>query len=349
MDAFYASVEQRDNQNYQGKPLVVGSKSERGVISAASYEARKYGVYSAMSAKKALKKCPFLLFVPPRFHIYRKVSIQIRQIFELYTDIIEPLALDEAFLDVTKNHFNIPSATIIAQKIKKEIKEKLNLTASAGVSYNKFLAKIASDYDKPDGLYVIKPDKGEEFVEKLKIEKFFGIGKVTAKKLHHKNIYFGSDLKKLDEYELKKIFGKNALFYYNIVRGIDEREVNPFRETKSIGAENTFNEDISSKYQQWLELEKIALLVYERLEKKNKYGRTLTLKVKFYDFKQITRSKTVKNNINSVNKILEITKDLFNNEDIRIKPIRLLGISISNFDIDKYKEKVIQLTFSFKN
>ena len=292
MDAFFASVEQRDNPEYKGKPIAVGGLSSRGVVAAASYEARKYGVYSAMPAKTAKKKCPFITFVRPRFEVYKQVSNQIRQIFLEYTDLVEPLSLDEAYLDVTQHKKGKPSATLIAKEIKQRIKEETELTASAGISINKFLAKIASDYKKPNGLFLIKPEEAEAFVEQLPIEKFFGIGKVSAEKMHSLGIFNGLDLKRLSEYDLIKHFGKQGSYYYHIARAIDNREVQPNRERKSVGAENTFETDIENPEEMLEQLEKIAQTLMGRIERVKLYGRTLTIKIKFSDFKQITRSKT---------------------------------------------------------
>ena len=247
MDAFFASVEQRDNPEYRGKPISVGGLGPRGVVAAASYEARKYGVFSAMSSKIARKKCPFLIFVHPRFEAYKKVSDQIGQIFLEYTDLVEPLSLDEAYLDVTHHKKGKPSATLIAKEIKDRIYIETNLTASAGISINKFLAKTASDYRKPNGIFLIKPEDAEAFIEKLPIEKFYGVGKVTAKKMNQLGIFNGLDLKKFSEYDLIRYFGKAGTYYYHIARAVDNRKVEPYRVQKSVGAENTFETDLSEK------------------------------------------------------------------------------------------------------
>lgn len=246
MDAFYASIEQRDNPEFRGKPVAVGYSGRRGVVAAASYEARKYGVRSAMPSRTAIAKCPELIFAPPRFDVYRKVSNEIREIFLDYTDLVEPLSLDEAFLDITVNYKNIPSATLIVREIKLRIREQTGLTASAGVSVNKFLAKIASDFRKPDGLFVIKPEAAADFVANLEIERFFGIGKVTAEKMHRMGIHTGADLRTFDEQTLVASFGKAGHSYYRYARGIDNREVQPDRIRKSVGAESTFLEDIGT-------------------------------------------------------------------------------------------------------
>ncbi|MCK5700612.1 MAG: DNA polymerase IV, partial [Cyclobacteriaceae bacterium] len=244
MDAFFASIEQRDNPDLLGKPVAVGGAGKRGVVAAASYEARKFGVFSAMPASIALRKCPELIFTKPRFDVYKEVSNQIRQIFLEYTDLVEPLSLDEAYLDVTENKKGLGSATIIAREIKSKINSTTHLIASAGVSINKFLAKVASDQDKPDGLYVIKPNQAESFVDGLAIEKFFGIGKVTAKKMHELGINTGADLKQISIEELVRRFGKVGRYYFDIARAIDKRLVNPNRIRKSLGAERTFEDDL---------------------------------------------------------------------------------------------------------
>ncbi len=347
MDAFYASIEQRDFPEYRGKPIAVGGSGERGVVSAASYEARRYGVRSAMSSQLARRKCPPLIFVKGRMKVYREVSREIMNIFYDYTDLVEPLSLDEAFLDVTENKINFPSATLIAKQLKQKIKDKTRLSASAGVSFNKFLAKIASDYDKPDGLYVIEPDIAERFVEQLPIEKFYGIGKVTAKKMHKEGIFKGIDLKQIPERELVRRFGKVGHYYFNISRAIDLREVNPNRIRKSVGAENTFSEDLSDFGQMQQQLSKIAQRVNKRLLRSKRWGYTLTLKIKFSDFKQITRSCTTSYKINNEETIYSLSKDLLEAVDMSGKKVRLLGISISNLNQTGKKEVWRQLSFDF--
>jgi DNA polymerase-4 len=347
MDAFFASVEQRDNPEYRGKPIAVGGLGARGVVAAASYEARKYGVFSAMPAKMAKKKCPFLLFVPPRFDVYKQVSDQIREIFLEYTDLVEPLSLDEAYLDVTRHKKGKPSATLIAKEIKERIFAETGLTASAGISINKFLAKIASDYKKPNGLFLIKPEEAETFVENLPIEKFFGIGKVTAQKMHNLNIFNGADLKKLSEYELIKNFGKQGDYFYHIARALDNREVEPDRARKSVGAENTFETDITDPEEMMDELEQIAKILFERMQKSDAYGKTLTLKVKFHDFKQITRSKTLNSEISDYRDLWKISLEIFNKTHLEHKRIRLLGLSVSNFPHEISSDTPLQLTINF--
>lgn len=332
MDAFYASVEQRDNPDYQGKPIAVGgSPTGRGVVATASYEARKFGVRSAMSSRKAMQLCPHIIFVYPRFEAYKSVSRSIREIFHRYTDIIEPLSLDEAFLDVTEDKLKIGSALEIARQIKKAIKDELNLTASAGISTNKFVAKIASDINKPDGITFIGPSKIETFINNLPVEKFFGVGKVTAKKMKGMQIFTGADLKKLSEVELVKHFGKTGYFYYKIVRGIDEREVQTHRETKSLGAEDTFMQDLTTIEEMHEELDKIAEIVFKRLEKSGLEGRTITLKIKYSDFTQITRNHSLPNPTADFDTIIKTAKELLEKVEMEEKTVRLLGISLSNF------------------
>lgn len=353
MDAFFASVEQLDHPEYRGKPLAVGGSRERGVVAAASYEARKYGVRSAMPSKTAYQKCPHIIFTKPRFERYKEVSNVIRGIFSEYTDLVEPLSLDEAFLDVTENKKGIPSATLIAKAIRKEIKEKTGLTASAGISINKFLAKIASDYQKPDGLTLIGPEKVISFLEKLEIDKFFGVGKVTAQKMHKLGIHTGYDLKQWSKEGLKTKFGKAGGYYYNIVRGEDNRPVNPNRIRKSLGAENTFDLDLTEIEDMKMALSPILLTVYRRLEKANTFGKTLTLKVKFSDFTQITRSITELNSISDPDLIKTLTFNLLEQINWSNFPtgVRLLGVTSSNFDNDEQEEKIketgYQLTLDF--
>ncbi len=330
MDAFYASVEQRDNPEFRGKPVAVGHAGPRGVVAAASYEARKYGVRSAMSSQAALKKCPNLIFTRPRFDVYKSVSMQIRAIFLEYTPLVEPLSLDEAFLDVTINHANNPSATLIAKEIKEKIKAQTGLTASAGVSINKFLAKIASDYRKPDGLFVIPPKKAYDFVAQLEIERFYGIGKVTAERMHKLGIYTGAQLREFSMTHLESLFGKVGQRYYQFARAIDDRPVCPDREYKSVGSENTFATDLDKHEDLLAELQLIQQDVCERIRRKSFTGKTLTIKVKFSDFKQITRSRTVVEDINTLEQIKELSECLLAGVDLTGKKVRLIGISINN-------------------
>ncbi len=292
MDSFFASVEQRDFPEYRGKPLVVGGRGPRSVVAAASYEARKYGVYSAMPMSVALRKCPELIVTPHRFDVYKEVSANIRNIFHEYTDLVEPLSLDEAYLDVTQAKKGPASASLIAMEIKKEIQKREGLIASAGVSYNKFLAKIASDMDKPDGFYLIKPSEAEEFLEDLDIELFFGVGKVTAQKMHGMNIHKGRDLKSYPREDLIQYFGKAGNYFYDVVRGKDDRPVTPHRERKSIGAERTYETDLYDLDQLKERLTEVLDIMWKRCEAKNRKGRTLTLKLRFSDFSTITRSNT---------------------------------------------------------
>jgi DNA polymerase-4 len=324
----------------------VGGSRQRGVVAAASYEARKFGVHSAMPSVTAKKKCPSLVFVSPRFPVYKKVSQKIREIFFDYTDLVEPLSLDEAFLDVTKNKRNMELATDIAREIKERIKQKTDLTASAGVSINKFLAKIASDYDKPDGLYIIKPHEAEAFVEKLAIEKFFGIGKVTSEKMHALGIHTGKDLKSHPIQELVGLFGKAGNFYFNIARAIDDRPVDPNRIRKSIGNENTFNSDLSGMPEILFELKNIENELVRRIEKSGVRGKTLTLKIKFEDFEQITRSKSIAENF-TPSLIHTTSVELISRVELN-KGIRLLGLTLSNLEnseeLDAY-----QLELDFTN
>lgn len=348
MDAFYASIEQRDNPDFRGKPLAVGYAGQRGVVAAASYEARKYGVHSAMPSTTALKKCPHIIFTHARFDVYKEVSQQIMEIFLNYTDLVEPLSLDEAYLDVTVNHINMPSATIIAKEIKKRIKEITGLTASAGVSINKFLAKIASDQNKPDGLFVITSEEAENFVENLKIEQFWGIGKVTTQKMHELGIYTGIDLKRFNEIELVRHFGKAGHHYYLNARAIDNREVKPDRIRKSIGAENTYLEDMDDIDELTEKLKEITDEVWRRISKRNFLGRTVTLKVKYADFTQITRSKTLLVFVNEYDLLWDNANELLQSVDISKKKIRLMGVTISNIQ-EAEQFKTYQLEIDFKD
>ena len=345
MDAFYASIEQRDNPFYKGKPLVVGGSPQGrgGVVAAASYEARKFGIRSAMSSKQAVQLCPDLIFVKPRFDVYKDVSRKIRNIFQRYTDIIEPLSLDEAYLDVTVDKQNIGSAIDIAEMIRAAIKVELDLTASAGVSINKFVAKIASDLNKPNGISFIGPSKIEAFMEKLPVEKFFGVGKVTASKMKTMGLHTGADLKKLTEEELVKRFGKTGRFFYKIVRGEDNRPVQPHRQAKSVGAEDTFPHDLTTLEEMTEELDKIGQLVHDRLRNKQLKGRTITLKIKYHDFKQITRSVSFPDLVDDLTIIQQTAKQLLEATDPTSHKIRLLGISLSNFN-DAITEQSLEKT-----
>ena len=342
LDAFYASVEQRDQPRYRGKPLVVGGLPEqRGVVCAASYEARKFGIHSAMPSRTAKQKCPHLIFTKPRFEVYRSISAQIHAIFHQYTDIVEPIALDEAYLDVTEPKVDLPYASTIARHIKADILAQTGLTASAGVSKNKFLAKMASGMNKPNGLTVILPEQAESFVEELPIEKFHGIGQVTATKMHELGIHTGADLKLLSEAELTQHFGKIGRFYYGIARGEDDRSVQANRIRKSVGAENSFASDLRDRDIMIQELELIAQTLHQRLEGHHS-GRTLTLKVKFGNYQQITRSRTLMTSIRDLETILAIATELFDAIDLADRTIRLLGLSLSNLDGEK-AVKLVQL------
>lgn len=346
MDAFYASVEQRDFPELRGKPIAVGGSPDgRGVVATASYEARKFGVRSAMSSKLALQCCPDLVFIRPRFDVYKKVSDKVRSIFLRYTDLIEPLSLDEAYLDVTVDKKGIGLAIEIAKEIKQAIQEELNLTASAGVSINKFVAKIASDFNKPDGLTFIGPSKIVPFLEALPIEKFFGVGKVTASKMKAKGIFTGKDLKQFSEEQLLKDFGKMGRFFYQMVRGNDERPVRPNRKTKSIAIEDTFTYDIEEREDIQAELQTLCTRLATRLAQKSKAGRTITLKVKFTDFVQVTRSITLPVYLTQSKAIFEEVLLLLDKVDLERNKIRLLGVSISNFyENDVEKQTAYQLS-----
>jgi DNA polymerase IV len=350
MDAFYASIEQRDNPEYMGKPIVVGGSPQGrgGVVATASYEARKFGIRSAMSSKKAQQLCPQVIFVRPRFDAYKEASKKIREIFHRYTDLIEPLSLDEAFLDVTVDKQNIGSAIEIAKLIKQAIKDELQLTASAGVSINKFVAKIASDMNKPDGFTFIGPSKIEKFMERLPVEKFFGVGKVTAGKMKLLGLHTGADLKKLTEAELSRHFGKAGKFFYKIVRGNDPREVQPHREAKSIGAEDTFPYDLTDLEEMNKELDKIADVLYDRLKKSSLRARTVTLKIKYHDFKLATRSQSFTDGINDFETIVGTARQLLLATDTGDKEIRLLGISLSNFREELQKPRELDASDQLK-
>ncbi|MBO6213288.1 DNA polymerase IV [Algoriella sp.] len=347
MDAFYASVEQRDFPELRGKCIAVGGHEQRGVIATASYEARKYGVGSAMSSVIAKRKCPQLIFVKPRFEVYKEVSNQIREIFNEYTDLVEPLSLDEAYLDVTNNYKNVEIATDIANEIKQKIKERTDLTASAGVSFNKFLAKIASDYNKPNGLYIITPKMAKNFIEQLPIKKFHGIGKVTAERMQMMGIHTGAELKELSLEKLRREFGKSGQYYYNIVRAIDNREVNPSRVRKSSGSETTFNQDLESIEELQLALFPLMEDVWNWSVKKSIYGRTITVKIKYNDFTVTTKSKSASFPIKDKKLYDQICLDLLHEGFTGDKPVRLLGVSISNLENEILIGK--QLIIPFKD
>ena len=351
MDAFFASVEQRDNPELRGKPLAVGYAEERGVVSAASYGARRYGVRSAMSSQKAKRLCPQLIFVPGRMDVYSSVSRQIHEIFHEYTDVIEPLSIDEAFLDVTENKFGIPLAVDVAKEIKQKIREKLNLVASAGVSYNKFLAKIASDYRKPDGLCTIHPNQALEFISRLPIESFWGVGPVTAKKMHSLGIHNGEHLRTRSLETLIREFGKVGTIYYDFSRGIDLRPVETVQIRKSIGCEHTLEKDINKYSSVIIELYHTAVELVGRLDRKDFRGNTLTLKIKFHDFNQITRSITQSKELLTLDVILPLAKQLLKEVDYENHPIRLIGLSVSNPHGEAEEKRGVweQLSFEFSD
>jgi DNA polymerase-4 len=332
MDAFFASVEQLDNPELRGKPVAVGGSGARHVVAAASYEARKFGVRSAMPSVTAKKLCPDLIFVKHRFERYNELSDRVLEILLEYTDVVEPLSIDEAFLDVTVDKKNIGSATLIAKEIKKEIKERTGLTASAGISFNKFLAKIASEMKKPDGLFVIKPSDAESFIDNLSVEKFFGIGKVTAEKMHKLGIHNGSDLKKWELQDLIRNFGKVGKFYYDIVRGIDDRPVEQESERKSIGTELTYDKDLATSFEIIAELYKVEKELIDRLEHAGTTGKTITLKIKFSDFTQITRSRTLHHYIRNFETLHRAVTDIRKSLELEGTRIRLLGVSVSNLE-----------------
>ena len=347
MDAFYASVEQRDFPEWRGKPVVVGGDpNSRSVVSTASYEARKYGIHSAMPTSKAKRLCPHAIFVYPRFQVYKKVSLEIQEIFHEFTDLVEPLSLDEAYLDVTENKKGNPSATLLAKEIKKRIFEKTQLTSSAGVASIKFIAKIASGMNKPDGLTVITPEEAEKFLENLPIGKFYGIGEATEKKMISLGIKTGWDLKQFTQSELIRHFGKSGSFYYNIVRGNDFRKVEPYRERKSIGAENTFTIDLLDRLSLYAELDDIADVLWDRVERVGSKGKTLTLKVKYEDFEVVTRSISFNSYISSKDRIVQFGRELLNNTEFGKRKIRLLGLTISNLETNEDADNG-QLTFEF--
>ncbi len=350
MDAFFASVEQRDFPEYRNRPVVVGGSPQgRGVVAAASYEARKYGIHSAMPASKAVRLCPEAIFLKPRFDAYKEVSYQIRDIFREYTDLVEPLSLDEAYLDVTENRLDHPSATLLARDIKKKIRDETGLTASAGISFNKFLAKIASDMDKPDGLYLITPDQAEKFLEDLEIGRFHGVGKATQKKMELLGIYKGIDLKKWNEVDLVKEFGKAGHHYYRIVRGVDNRAVKPDRIRKSIGKERTFPDDVSDLA--WIRsfLEELSETVSASMKKLDAAGKTVTLKVRYKNFETVTRSSSLNTYTNSAEDISSIAIQLLDETEAGRRDVRLLGITLSNLNLNTAHEgKQLELPFSAK-
>lgn len=348
MDAFYASVEQRDNPDLAAKPVVVGgSPAGRGVVAAASYEARKFGIRSAMPASQAIRLCPDAVFIKPRFDVYREISLHIRSIFREFTDLVEPLSLDEAYLDVTENHKNNPSATLIARELKQRIKSETGLIASAGVAPNKFLAKIASDLDKPDGLAVITPEKAQAFIAELPIGKFHGIGKATEAKMHKLGIYTGADLRSWSESELHRHFGKVASFYYTIARGDDPREVKPHRTRKSLGAERTFREDQEDRA--WMRnfLSELAGKISDRMKRLKATGKTITLKLRYDDFETITRAASLNHPTDESDEIARTSHQLLEETEAGRRKVRLLGITVSNLDLPGEHKSGQQLELDF--
>ncbi len=353
MDAFYASVEQMDNPELKGKPIAVGGSSKRGVVAAASYEARKFGVRSAMSSVIAQRNCPDLIFVKARFDRYKEISKKIRSIFHDYTDLVEPLSLDEAYLDVTVNKKGNPSATLIAKEIRQRIFYEVGLAASAGISINKFIAKVASDINKPNGQKTVNPEEVLQFLEDLEIRKFYGVGKVTAEKMYKLGIFTGKDLKEKSEEFLAEKFGKSGPYYYHVVRGIHNSAVKPHRIPKSVGAERTFSENLSSEIFMLERLEHIAEELERRLTKSKIAGKTITLKIKYSDFTLNTRSKTLPYFIADKALILETAKELLYQEELQ-NSVRLLGISLANLNTEDKKKTetkeesvLVQLRFDF--
>ena len=333
MDAFYASVEQRDNPGLRGRPVIVGGDpGSRGVVAACSYEARKFGVHSAMPSYRAYRLCPQAVFLPPRFDVYRQVSMQIMEIFHGYTDLVEPLSLDEAFLDVTANKKAIATDTEAARRLREEIRKKTGLTASAGVSYNKFLAKAASDFRKPDGLTVVTPETAQAFIDDLPIGKFFGVGKVTERRMRSYGITCGAELRKRTLDELTRLFGKAGAFFHSIAHGIDDRPVTPVRIRKSLGKEITLDEDIDDVPRMTALLAELAGSVGALLGRKGLMGRTVTLKLRYDDFQSITRSITTGRALDTAQEILDIAVLLLRETDAGARKVRLLGITVSNFD-----------------
>jgi DNA polymerase IV len=346
MDAFYASVAQLDDPELRGKAIAVGGNENRGVVSAASYEARKFGVKSAMSGLLAKQKCPHLIFVKTDFARYKEVSAKIREIFYTYTDLVEPLSLDEAYLDVTVNKKGNPSANSIAKEIRQKIYEETGLRASAGISINKFIAKVASDINKPNGQKTVHPEEVIKFLEELPVNKFYGVGKVTAGKMYNCGIFTGNDLKKKSEAELVNLFGKAGTHYFNIVRGIHHSSVKPNRIRKSIAAERTFTENISSEIFMIERLEKIADELETRMVNNETKGKTITVKIKYSDFTQQTRSRTNAYFMQSKKEFFPIVKELVYQEKLK-NSVRLLGISFGNLDTQKTTPFWVQLKFDF--
>lgn len=344
MDAFFAAVEQRDNPQLKGKPVIVGGQPDsRGVVATCSYEARQFGIHSAMPSSQAKKLCPHGVFVRPRISVYREISQQLHLIFRQYTDLIEPLSLDEAYLDVSESTAHSGSATLMAKDIRKKIFSSTGLTASAGISYNKFLAKVASDMNKPDGQFIVEPGQGEAFVEQLKIGKFYGVGKVTESKMQSMGIHTGKDLKSWSKERLNQSFGKAGTYYYDVVRGIDHRPVSNSRVRKSYGSESTFQVDMT-EYNEMLEfLYGLAKYVLQNLSDKNTVAYTLTIKVKYSDFQQVTRSKTFDDPIKDDSSLAVIISSLLDNTEVLTRSVRLLGVSFSGLARDVMQQQEVQL------
>ena len=345
MDAFYASVEQRDDPALRGKPIAVGGGGPRGVVATASYEARTFGVKSAMPGARARRLCPDLLFVKPRFEVYRAVSVHVREIFARFTDVIQPLSLDEAYLDVTVNKPGMASATAIAQEIRRMIREETGLTASAGVSYNKLIAKLASDQNKPDGICVVRPDEGADFMAKMPVRRIHGVGPVTAQRMHALGIETGADLRALDLTFLQQHFGSAAPFYYHAARGIDERPVHERQERKSVSVEDTFFDDLITPDALTAEIDRIAQSLWSRIEKSGAYGRTIVLKIKFADFRIITRSKSMSAPVRSPELLTETARALLLAQLPLRMGARLLGLGVHNLDAEEQVEGGEQLSF----
>lgn len=346
MDAFYASVEQNDNPALKGKPVAVGGSQKRGVIAAASYEARVFGIKSAMPAKIAVQKCRHLIFVKPRFSRYKEISNQIREIFFEYTNLVEPLSLDEAYLDVTENKKGIHLATDIAKEIRAKIFDKTGLTASAGISYNKFLAKTASDVNKPNGMFLVHPLKAQEFVDELPIDRFFGIGKVTAARMRKMDINKGEDLKNVSLQDLINSFGKTGTYYYNISRAIDNREVKPDRKAKSVSVENTFNNDLHSINELNNEMALLLENLSNRIKNKGFAFKTVNLKLRYNDFETISRNRSTSHYTQDLGVIQKLSEELLEEFESLEKPVRLLGIGISNL-LRPEEADAVQLTIDF--
>lgn len=349
MDSFYAAIEQRDNLSYRGRPVVVGGRPDsRGVVATASYEARAFGIHSAMPSSKAYRLCPSAIFVPPRMEVYRTVSKQLHAIFLKHTDLVETLGLDEAYLDVTSNHFNIPSASWVARRIRQEILTQSGLTASAGISFNKFLAKLASDINKPDGMMVITPAESQQFIDNLPIGKFHGIGKSIESKMLKLGVKTGFDLRKLSELQLIKYFGKQGVFYFRISRGLDDRPVIQFRDRKSVSAERTFASDLKEISEMDLVLQNISQNVADRLISLNAAGKTVTLKIRYGNFETITRSKTTGQFINGFNEIWDMVKHLIRMTEAGFRSVRLLGVSVSTLNFPNRKGEEYQPELPFE-